>query len=358
MPRRSRPVSAAPAAAVLASDAMTSIPGSARQSLRHVRWGIIGCGDVTEVKSGPAFGRLANSSLTAVMRRDATKARDYARRHGVPRWTVDAAAIIDADDVDAVYVATPPSTHAEYVIRAAAAGKPVYVEKPMAVSVAEAEAMVEACEAAGVPLFVAYYRRALPRFAFVGERIAEGAIGTPRLVQLELHQPPPQDPAAPGWRWDPAIAGGGLLMDLGSHALDLLDHWLGPIADVRSFRATRLPWARVEDQLVAAFAFASGVQGAAVWGFNGGVRRDVMSVVGTHGRIAVPLFGDGPVVLEGADGAAREHHIAHPRHVQEPLIATINDHLTGSGPGCPSTGVTALRTQRVLEALLRDVPLA
>ena len=335
---------------------MTSITASGRQP-RHVRWGIIGCGDVTEVKSGPAFARLANSSLTAVMRRDAAKARDYAQRHGVPRWTSDTAAIIDADDVDAVYVATPPASHAEYVIRAAAAGKPVYVEKPMALSVAEAEAMVSACEAAGVPLFVAYYRRALPRFAFVRERIAAGAIGTPTLVQLELHQPPPPDPAASGWRWDPAIAGGGLLMDLGSHALDLLDQWLGPIADVRAFRATRLPWASVEDQVVAVFQFASGVQGAAVWGFNGAVRRDLMSVVGTRGRISVPLLADGPIVLEDADGATREHYLAHPRHVQEPLIATINDHLTGSGPACPSTGVTALRTQRVLEALLHDVSL-
>jgi 1,5-anhydro-D-fructose reductase (1,5-anhydro-D-mannitol-forming) len=327
-------------------------------AMTRVRWGIIGCGDVTEVKSGPAFGRVPNSSLAAVMRRDAAKAEDYARRHGVPRWTSDADEIVEADDVDAVYVATPPSSHAQYVLRAAAAGKPVYVEKPMALSGAEADAMVTACEAAGVPLFVAYYRRALPRFAFVGERIAAGAVGDVALVRLELHHPAPDGPAAAGWRWDPDIAGGGLLFDLGSHALDLLDHWLGPIARVEAFRATRLPWARVEDQVVAAFEFASGVQGAAVWGFNGTTRRDRMTVVGTRGSISVPLFADGPIVLEDASGQLVEHRISHPPHVQEPLIATIVGELTaasgGAGPRCPSTGVTAARTQRVLEALLGD----
>ncbi len=320
----------------------------------HVRWGIIGCGDVTEVKSGPAFGRLPNSSLVAVMRRDAAKAEDYAARHGVPRWTTDAEAIIAADDVDAVYVATPPSTHAHYTVRAAAAGKPVYVEKPMATSLAEADAMVRACDAAGVPLFVAYYRRALPRFEYVRARLDEGAIGEPRLVQLELHQPPPPDPSEAGWRWDPDIAGGGLLMDVGSHGLDLLDHWFGPLDAVRAFGATRLSWSRVEDQVVAALRFASGVQGVAVWGFNGTVRRDAITVLGSLGRLSVPLLADGPVLLEDADGGVRRHHIAHPQHVQEPLIASINAALTGAPERCSSTGASALRTQRVLEALLRD----
>ncbi len=326
----------------------------------HVRWGIIGCGDVTEVKSGPAFDRVRHSSLAAVMRRDARKAEDYARRHGVPRWTTDPDEIIEADDVDAVYVATPPSSHAHYVLRAAAAGKPVYVEKPMAVSAAEAEAMIAACEAAGVPLFVAYYRRALPRFAFVGERLAAGTIGDVTLAQLELHHPAPAGPDATGWRWDPEVAGGGLLFDLGSHALDLLDHWLGPIARARAFRATRLPWSRVEDQVVAVFEFASGVQGAAVWGFNGTTRRDLITLFGTRGRISVPLLADGPVLIEDAAGDVSEHRIAHPAHVQEPLIETIVAELAAGsgadGPRCPSTGVTAARTQRVLEALLRDAP--
>ena len=320
--------------------------------LEHVRWGIIGCGDVTEVKSGPAFARLTESSLTAVMRRDAARARDYAERHGVPRWTDDADEILLADDVDAVYVATPPSSHAEYVLRAAAAGKPVYVEKPMAASAAEAEAMISACASAGVPLYVAYYRRALPRFELVRERIASGAIGEPRLVALDLHVPAPASPGGVGWRWDRSVAGGGMVMDLGSHGLDLLDHWFGPIDAVHALQATRMAWSSVEDQVVAVLAFESGVQGTAMWGFNGASRRDTMTVFGSEGSVSVPLLAEGPVIVEGAGGAREELVVPHPAHVQEPLIATIVAELLGRGPACPSTGESALRTQRVLDRLV------
>lgn len=327
-------------------------PGTLRpERLTHVRWGIIGCGDVTEVKSGPAFARLPDSSLVAVMRRDAAKARDYAERHGVPRWTTDADEVLLADDVDAIYVATPPSSHAEYVLRAAAAGKPVYVEKPMATSAAEAEAMVRACEQAGVPLFVAYYRRAQPRFEFVREAIASGEIGAPRLVTLELHVRAPANAERAGWRWDPGVAGGGLVMDLGSHALDLLDHWLGPIERMHALRATRLPWARVEDQLVAAFGFASGVQGTATLGFNGASAHDALTVHGAEGSVRVPVFANGRVTVARAGEAPRSVEVAQPKHVQEPLIALINAELLGRGGACPSTGVSALRTQRWLDVL-------
>ena len=326
-------------------------PSTRPRPISHVRWGIIGCGDVTEVKSGPAFSRLPDSSLVAVMRRDAGKARDYAERHGVPRWTSDADEVLLADDVDAVYVATPPSSHAEYVLRAAAAGKPVYVEKPMAASAAEAEAMVRACDEAGVPLFVAYYRRALPRFTTVRDAIANGEIGEPRLVTLELHVSAPQSRERAGWRWDPGVAGGGLVMDLGSHALDLLDHWLGPIEELHALRATRLPWAGVEDQLVAAFGFASGAQGTATWGFNGATSRDVLTVFGSEGSVQVPVFAEGSVTLERPGASPRAIEVPHPAHVQEPLIALLNDALLGRGDACPSTGVSALRTQRLLDVL-------
>ncbi|MET0503849.1 MAG: Gfo/Idh/MocA family oxidoreductase, partial [Luteibacter sp.] len=147
----------------------------------HVRWGIVGCGAVTEVKSGPAFSKVADSSLVAVMRRDGGKARDYAQRHGVPRWYDEAAALIADPEVDAVYVATPPSSHREIALMAIAAGKPVYVEKPMAIDHNECAAIVEAGRAAGVPVFVAYYRRMLPRFRRIARLLEEGAIGTPRL---------------------------------------------------------------------------------------------------------------------------------------------------------------------------------
>src|SRR5215207_5626414 len=185
--------------------------------MKTIRWGIIGCGNVTEVKSGPGLYKATNSTLVAVMRRNGALAEDYARRHNVARWTDDADAIIEADDIDIVYVATAPDTHNDYTLRCAAAGKPVFVEKPMARTKAECDAMIAACEKAGVPLWVAYYRRALPRFVAMRELLASNAIGDVRMVisrQFRKYRPPTDaHPGSPPWRVDPAQAGGGYFVD-------------------------------------------------------------------------------------------------------------------------------------------------
>ena len=201
------------------------------REMKIIRWGIVGCGDVTEVKSGPGFQKAVGSALVAVMRRDAARAEDYARRHRVPRWYSDADALVRDPEVDAVYVATPPSTHLPFARLAAAAGKPVYVEKPMALDHAGCVAMIDACGAAKVPLFTAYYRRAMPRYARVKALVEDGVIGEIRAATICVHRAfvPPAD--ARPWRIDPAVAGGGLFVDLASHQLDLLDWILGPVVE-------------------------------------------------------------------------------------------------------------------------------
>jgi predicted dehydrogenase len=155
----------------------------------NVKWGIIGCGDVTEVKSGPAFRKVENSDLIAVMRRNGEKAADYAKRHNVPKWYDDAEKLINDPDVNAIYVATPPDTHAEYAIKSMKAGKPVYVEKPMAMNTAECQQMIDVSKQTGMPLFVAYYRRAQPYFVKIKQLIEMPAIGEIKMINLILHLP-------------------------------------------------------------------------------------------------------------------------------------------------------------------------
>src|SRR5215471_11186905 len=145
-----------------------------------IRWGIIGCGDVTEVKSGPAFNKVKNSELVAVMRRNAELAKDYAQRHHVPKWYSNAASLINDPDINAIYVATPPSSHEEYALAAIKAGKPVYVEKPMSIDAASAERMARSAAEKNIKLCVAHYRRAQPLFNKVKQLLDEGAIGNVR----------------------------------------------------------------------------------------------------------------------------------------------------------------------------------
>lgn len=324
------------------------------KTLTHVRWGIIGCGAVTEVKSGPAFSKVPDSSLVAVMRRDGEKARDYAARHGVSRWYDDASALIADAGVDAVYVATPPSSHRDYALMAIAAGKPVYVEKPMAIDHAGCEAIVEAGRAASVPVFVAYYRRALPRFRRIAALLREGAIGTPRLVNVLLHhslEARYRDPENLPWTVRPEISGGGIFADIGCHTLDILDFLLGPVADARGMVTNQARAYAAEDTVAMALRFESGVLGTGLWNFCADRREDRVEIVGDRGRLVFATFGDGPIVFES--GGRRESiHVDNPAHIQQPLIASIVAELTGKGM-CPSTAESGARTSWVMDQVLR-----
>lgn len=317
-----------------------------------IRWGMIGCGDVTEVKSGPGFQKAEGSQLVMVMRRDGQLAADYARRHGVPRWTTDADALIADPEVDAVYIATPPSTHKDYALRCAAAGKPAYVEKPMALSHAECLEMVEVFQRAGVPLFVAYYRRALPRFLKVKELIEAGAIGEPRFVTITLHRPPQAsdiDPAQ-NWRVDPAVAGGGYFVDLAAHQLDFLDHLFGPVVEARGFAANQAGLYAAEDAVSGSFRFANGVLGGGIWCFSSFDARDLIRIVGSRGRIEFSSFNENPITLATAEGV-QSWELTNPPHVQQPLIQNVVDTLLGRATPI-STGESAARASWVMDRLL------
>ncbi len=321
----------------------------------RIKWGIIGCGDVTEVKSGPAFNKIEGSELVAVMRRNGALAEDYAKRHGVPRWYDDAERLVNDPEVNAVYIATPPAFHKPYALMAAAAGKAVYVEKPMACSTAECAEMIEACERAGVPLFVAYYRRELPLFKTIKALLEEGTIGEVRFVRTMQTRPlgVMRDAGGTGalpWRVQPELAGGGLFVDLASHTLDILDDLLGPIEEVLGMAANQAGSYAAEDIVAGQYRFASGVFGSGIWSFDAYEHTDVNEIIGTSGKLVFPTFGNDLVIhRRGEEPVTRSFE--RPEHVQQPFIATMVADLLGGAPA-RSTGVTAARTNRVMDALL------
>lgn len=319
-----------------------------------IRWGLIGCGDVTEVKSGPGFRKAENSELVAVMRRNGDLARDYARRHGVARWTDDANDIIAAPDIDAVYIATRPDSHKDYVLRAVAARKAVYVEKPMALTLEDCREMTAAAATAGAPLFVAYYRRALPYCLKVRDLLADGAIGRPAAVQIRhlARLPVEGSPEALPWRVDPAFGSGGLFFETACHALDILDFLFGPVTAARGFPTNVAGAYPPEDTVTAAFSFETGVTGSGVWCFAADEESEAVEIVGTAGRLRFHPFTFQPIRL-ARGSTVEEFAIANPPHVQQPLIQTIVDELNGAGR-CPSTGESATRTAWVTAEILKD----
>ena len=293
----------------------------------------------TEVKAAPAIFRAPDSEVVHVMRRDADKARDFALRHDIARWSTDGRAVIDDPQVTAVYVATPTSTHAEYAIAAARAGKHVLVEKPMAMSSAEARRMVEAADDAGVRLWVAYYRRALPRFEKIRELLAGGAVG--RLLSAQTTWRKPTD--FTGWRWDPQLNRGGEFYETACHTFDILDHLLGPATD---------PAGTVtgDGHAVSASYRFSDVVGSGTFSFGTPDAIEETVLTGDKGTLSFASFSPTPIRVVTADGL-QTYGVGDPTHVHGPLVATILDELRGIGT-CPSAGRTALRTTELMDALL------
>jgi predicted dehydrogenase len=321
-----------------------------------INWGIIGCGNVTEIKSGPAFNKVKDSSLIAVMRRDATLAEDYAKRHNVPKFYSTAASLINDPDVNAVYVATPPGSHAEYAIMAIKAGKPVYIEKPMALNFDECRKINDAAEKFKVPVFVAYYRRALPGFLKVKELINSGVLGNIRFVRLELFKSPSEDEKAGklSWRVNPEVSGGGHFFDLASHQLDWLDFLLGPVVKVQSVVLNQAALYKAEDYVSAEFIFPDNIAGSGTWCFNipPGCERDSIEIFGEKGSIKLSCYTFENIILTTGTGRL-EFINERPEHVQYGLIEQVVRELTGKGTSS-STGLSAARTSKVMDEIVGE----
>lgn len=320
--------------------------------MEKINWGIIGCGDVTEVKSGPAFQKVANSELIAVMRRDAAKAADYAKRHNVPNWYANADLLINDPAVNAIYVATPPDTHAYYAKKAIEAGKPVYIEKPMGRNYTECAEVNELAAKKNVPVFVAYYRRKLPGFVKVKEILDSGAIGDVRMVTLQLFKHAKEDGADLPWRVNPEVAGGGHFYDLASHQFDYLIYLFGAIKEVHSVVDNQAGLYTAEDILSVSFQFESGVVGNGTWCFNSSElnERDSVEIIGTKGRIEFSTFDFVPVKLVTEQGE-ETFDFPKPEHVQMHLIEQVVQDLRGEDK-CVSTGETGALANLVLEKIV------
>jgi len=322
------------------------------QDIHKINWGIIGCGDVTEVKSGPAFNKVPGSQLLAVMRRDRDKLRDYAARHGVPRTYDSADALINDPDIDAIYVATPPGSHREYALKVASANKHCCLEKPMALNFAECEEIAEAFEGKQAQLFAAYYRRSLPRFNQVKAWIDDGKIGAIRHINWSYARGPSAADLSPvyDWRTDPAVSGGGHFVDLACHGLDLFIHLAGDICEAKGIAANQQNLYDAEDAVSACWRFESGATGAGFWNFGASAYSDEVVIHGSDGCIRFSVFAERPLVLENGDGV-ESLEVAHPENIQYFHIENMVKHLQGDGRH-PVVGTEGAKASRVMDQIL------
>ncbi len=317
-----------------------------------IRWGIIGCGNVTEVKSGPAYQQTQGFELSSVMRRDLSKAQDYATRHKVAHYSNDADELIFNDAIDAIYIATPPDSHKEYALKVAKANKPCCIEKPMAPSYQDSLEINEAFKEKNLPLFVAYYRRSLPRFTHVKTWLESAEIGDLRHVALHLSKPASELDLskAENWRTNSSIAEGGYFDDLASHGLDLLCFLLGDIREAKGISVNQQKLYSAKDAITACWLHENNVTGSGTWNFGSSVQKDEVVIYGSQGSICFSVFAEQPIVLKNQAGR-QELSIEHPKHIQIHHVENIKKHLADEQTH-PSTGETALHTAWVMDKML------
>lgn len=325
--------------------------------MKQISWGFIGCGEVTEKKSGPAFNEVPGSHVEAVMSRNENKARSYAERHRIPHWYTDAQELIDNPDINAIYIATPPSSHTTFAIMAMKAGKPVYVEKPMASSYEDCARINRVSKETGMPCFVAYYRRYLPYFQKVKDIVDSQILGNIINVEIRFAVPPRELDYNSGeqlpWRLQSDIAGGGgYFYDLAPHQLDLLQYIFGVITRAHGYSANRAHLYKAVDTVSASFMFENGLPGSGSWTFvsHKSAKEDCIEIIGDKGTLSFSVYEYDPIRLITSAGT-RSIVVPNPPYVQLPIIRAVIEDLQGIGT-CNSTCISATPTNWVMDRIL------
>lgn len=325
--------------------------------MEEIRWGIIGCGDVAERKSGPAFQDVVNSKLVAVMRRDAEKAADFARRHQVSKSYNIAAALINDPDVNAVYVATPPASHEAYAIAALEAGKHVYLEKPMALDSEGARRIQEKAKESRGKLVVAHYRRELPAFKKVKALLEEGRIGKPLFADIRMLQPLQSGIVAStetNWRLNPTLSGGGLFHDLAPHQLDLMLHYFGTVEYAMGHADNLGKAYEAEDFVCGLIRFGNGLYFRGLWYFTApdDEAADSCEIIGANGKITFSFFGEEVVLW--LNGKKQVFKFQNPPYIQQPMIEKVVEYFLGKGEN-PCTSMEAVEVMKLMDAFTGEV---
>ncbi len=315
---------------------------------KTIRWGVIGAGNVFEYKSGQALYRTPNSELVAVMRRDAAKAQDVAARHGAKRWYTEAEALVADPEVNAIYIASPHYLHPEHVALAARAHKPVLCEKPMGVNTAEACACVEACQAHGVSLTVAYYRRFWPIVQAMQKFLQEGAIG--RVVQArgQLSDWFTGD-GERAWLTSRAKSGGDALANAGAHWVDLIRFLLGAVAEVTALCSSKFSGFETDDTVVAAMKMQNDALVSLTSTRQSPASTNELDLFGTEGRLFASPVSEGRLVLHRRGHEPEMLNYPRTGVVHSQLIEELVPRLLDGRPS-PIPGEEAVAAWRVMEA--------
>ena len=312
-----------------------------------IRWGIIGCGDVVRRKSGGAFNIPGKSRLAGIfVRHDTETVHEFAASLGAEFVTTELGELLSC--VDAVYIATPPSSHYEYASRAVEKGKHVLVEKPVAASAGQCTALLAEATLYGARVFPAFYRRALSPYTKIKAWLDAGRIGQVRQVLIDQRKRYPAAENDIPWRLRPEISGGGLFEDIGVHTLDILDYLFGPGEVVDSIYVNQMAHYLPADT-VAVLASYGDVRAVGNWHLDSIAEKDEIEILGSAGSIRFSMLTDRPAILETAQGR-EEAPATEEKWLHAPLVENICDALL-SGAEAVSCEGNAQRISLLVEKI-------
>jgi len=322
---------------------------------KPIRWGIIGCGNVTEIKSGPAYQQTENFEVKAVMRRNVEKLKDYAQRHKIEKYYANANELINDNEIDAVYIATPPDSHKYYALQVAEAGKICCIEKPMTPSYKDSLTIYEVFKNKNIPLFVAYYRRSLPRFNQIKKWLEENEIGVTRHISWQYNRKPTEIDLSGNynWRTDAKVAPGGYFDDLACHGLDLFTYFFGNVEEAYGVSTNQQGLYTAKDAISACWKYQNGITGAGTWNFGADGFKDRVEIFGSKGKITFSIFHETPLQIE-VSGKQRELFIENPKHIQSFHIKNMGKQLFTNNYSHPSNGYTACHTNWIMDEILTN----
>lgn len=331
------------------------------ESSAGINWAIIGVGDVTEVKSGPAFSLVDDSHLSCVMRRDAEKVKDYALRHNVDSYYTDAHEMLESGKANAVYIATPPHIHTGYARQVIESGiDKLYIEKPLALTSQEAKdfhSFVQTYASDNnrdIRVVVAHYRRSLEYFKEVQSLFP--LIGNIRSVSLKTLQSSEKNilvNTQDNWRVNSAISGGGYFHDLSPHQLDIMIHWFGAPKSSSGYSASQGQEGDCDDIVVGNILFENGIVFSGTWCFtvHESDVKDECIVYGDKGHIRFGFFGETKITLDTLEKVDLMH-IQPPKHIQQPMISHMVEYFLDKREDNPCSLEEAITVMQIMDSFI------
>ena len=320
-----------------------------------ITWGLIGTGNVTEVKSGPGLYKSSNSFLKGVFDVSFDKAKDWASRHGISKVYISIDEMLLDEDIDIVYIATPPNTHKEIVFKVLNAKKIPYVEKPMGLDFEECISMENLSKKLNIPIYVAFYRRAMEKYVKIKDLLDSKYIGevlSVRVTHLMRVEDNELNPNKLPWRLIYEVTKGGKFLDMGVHVLDILTFFFGDIVNVNGIAKNYGNYYEVDDTVESIFEFENGVIGNGFWCYVSDRNVDEIIIYGTEGTITTEGLGYGDVFIS-KNGVDEVISFEVPEHVAMPYQQSIVNELLGIEKSNANTK-SAINITKITDEILRE----